>query len=232
MAEENKVSLHGFFASPYVRRVELALKFKGIPYEYVEEDLKNKSSLLLKYNPVHKKVPVLVHNGKPIVESLIILEYIDETWKNGPRFLPEDPYKRAQIRFWASFVHQQVFENMVLILKIDGEAQEKAVKEVSEKLSLLEEGIKSIFPEGIPIINQENVGLLDIVIVSTFGFYKAQEEVLGLKLIDPEKTSPLLFSRLKVLLELPVVKGALPPHEKVVGALKFMRQNALNSASV
>nr|XP_023928011.1 glutathione S-transferase U9-like [Quercus suber] len=232
MAEENKVSLHGFFASPYVRRVELALKFKGIPYEYVEEDLKNKSSLLLKYNPVHKKVPVLVHNGKPIVESLVILEYIDETWKKGPRFLPEDPYKRAQIRFWASFVHQQVFENMVLILKTDGEAQEKAVKEVSEKLSLLEEGIKSIFPEGIPIINQENVGLLDIVIVSTFGSYKAQEEVLGLKLIDPEKTSPLLFSRLKALLELPVVKGALPPHEKVVGALKFMRQNALNSPSV
>ena len=110
MAEENKVSLHGFFASPYVRRVELALKFKGIPYQYVEEDLKNKSSLLLKYNPVHKKVPVLVHNGKPIVESLVILEYIDETWKNGPQFLPEDPYKRAKIRFWASFVHQQVSE--------------------------------------------------------------------------------------------------------------------------
>ena len=126
----------------------------------------------------------------------------------------------------------QVFENMVSILKTDGEAQEKAVKEVSEKLSLLEEGIKSIFAEGVPIINQKNVGLLDIVIVSTFGSYKAQEEVLGLKLIDPEKTSPLLFSRLKALLELPVVKGALPPHEKVVGALKFMRQNALNSASV
>lgn len=121
---------------------------------------------------------------------------------------------------------------MVLILKTDGEAQENAVKEVSEKLSLLEEGIKGIFPEGIPIIDQENVGLLDIVIVSTFSFYKALEEVLGLELIDPEKTSPLLFSRLKALLELPVVEGALPPNEKVMGALKFVRQNALNSASV
>lgn len=109
MAEENKVTLHGFWASPYSKRVELALKVKGIPYEYVEEDLKNKSPLLLHYNPVHKKVPVLVHNGKPITESLVILEYIDETWKNiGPPLLPQDPYKRSQVRFWATFLHQQV----------------------------------------------------------------------------------------------------------------------------
>ena len=76
----------------------------------MEEDLVNKSLVLLKYNPVHKKVPVLVVNGKPLVESLIILEYIDETWKNSPRFLPEDPYKKAQLRFWCSFVYKQVSE--------------------------------------------------------------------------------------------------------------------------
>lgn len=110
MAMENKVTLHGMWASPYVKRVELALKLKGIPYEYVEEDLKNKSPLLLKLNPVHQKVPVLVHNGKPIAESLVILEYIDETWKTG--LLPQDPYKRSQVRFWAGFMQQvRVLEN-------------------------------------------------------------------------------------------------------------------------
>ena len=74
----------------------------------MEEDLRNKSQLLLHYKPVHKKVPVLIHNGKPIAESLIILEYIDETWKNGPPLLPQDSYKRAKVRFWASFVQQEL----------------------------------------------------------------------------------------------------------------------------
>ena len=114
MGEENKVTLYGMWASPFVRRVKIALKIKGIPYEYVEEDLRNKSQFLLQYNPVHKKVPVLVHNGNPIAESLIILEYINETWKNGPKILPEDPFERAKVRFWADFLQQQVGQSVCL----------------------------------------------------------------------------------------------------------------------
>lgn len=113
MAEQNKVTLYGMWASPYVKTVELALKVKGIHYEYVEEDLRNKSPLLLKFNPVHKKVPVLVHNGKAIAESLVIIEYIDETWKTGPQLLPEDPYKRSQIRFWACYMQQVRLQNFI-----------------------------------------------------------------------------------------------------------------------
>ncbi|KAG2679251.1 hypothetical protein I3760_11G042500 [Carya illinoinensis] len=231
MAEENKVILHGFWPSPFVKRVELALKIKGIPYDYVEEDLPNKSSLLLEYNPVYKKVPVLVHNGKPIAESIVILEYIDETWKNGPSLLPEDPYKRAEVRFWASFLQQQLLQMAILVVKSDGEAQEKAIEELFEKLKLLEERIMNIFPEGTASINQENMGLLDIVLISCFGYYKVLEEVLGFKVMDPEKT-PLVFSWLTTLLEIPVVKEAIPSHEKEVLFIKYVRQNALNPTAV
>lgn len=137
MALENKVTLHGFWRSPYSKKVELALKLKGIDYEYVEEDLENKSSLLLHYNPIHKKIPILVHNGRPVVESQIILEYIDETWKDGLKLLPQDPYKRAQVRFWVSFLKQQFFETFLLVFKTCGEVQERANKKLHEGLKCL-----------------------------------------------------------------------------------------------
>lgn len=117
MEGENEVKLHGMWASTFSKRVELALRLKGIPYEYIEEDLSNKSELLLQYNPVHKKIPVLVHKGKPIAESYIILEYIDETWKTSPKLFPEDPYQRAKVRFWASFIQQQVRRQLMLLLR-------------------------------------------------------------------------------------------------------------------
>ena len=105
MAEE--VKLFSFWTSPFCRRIDIALKLKGVEYNYVEEDLENKSPDLLKHNPIYKTVPVFVHNAKPIPESLIILEYIDEIWKCQP-ILPIDPYERAQARFWARFIDQQV----------------------------------------------------------------------------------------------------------------------------
>lgn len=94
--------------SMFGMRAWIALAKKEIKYEYKEEDQMNKSQLLLQMNPIHKKIPVLIHNEKPICDSIIIVEYINEVWKEKVPFLPSDPYKRAQARFWLDFVNKKI----------------------------------------------------------------------------------------------------------------------------
>ncbi|KAI5683751.1 hypothetical protein M9H77_04979 [Catharanthus roseus] len=226
MAEGKSVKLLGFWSSAYSIRVDLALNAKGIPYEYQDEDLRNKSELLLKTNPIHKKVPVLIHNGIPVAESLIVLEYIDDTWPQSPKFVPEDPLLKAKIRFWSHFVHFQLFESMLPIALTAGEAQEKALETFYGNLKTIEDGTKDLFEDGKPLIDENNLNLLDIIIWSVLGPHKSFEEALDLKLLDPKKY-PFLYSWVGAINGLKAAKKAIPDHNTMVTHLKHFRQMAL-----
>ncbi|CAN6900369.1 unnamed protein product [Brassica oleracea] len=47
---------------------------------------------------------VFINNGKPVCESAIQVQYIDEVWSDKNPLLPSDPYQRAQARFWVDFI--------------------------------------------------------------------------------------------------------------------------------
>ncbi|KAI3434043.1 GST N-terminal domain-containing protein [Psidium guajava] len=58
-------------------------------------------------NPIHKQILVLIHDGKPVCESLVMVQYIDETWVRESPLLPSNPYERARARFWADYVYKK-----------------------------------------------------------------------------------------------------------------------------
>ncbi|KAI8015269.1 putative glutathione S-transferase [Camellia lanceoleosa] len=213
MAEQ--VKLLGHWASAFNCRVEIALKWKGIEYEFIQEDLQNKSPLLLKCNPIHKKIPVLLHNGKPICESLVILEYIDETWKGNPIF-PKDPHERAIARFWANFIDEKC---LPAIKKACFTKDDKGIEETIELLKTLEAQLndKKFF-------GGDSVGLVDIV-ANLIGYWLGViQEAVGVEVLTEEKF-PRLYKWIEEYVRCSVIKEHLPPREKLLAFAKATYNN-------
>ncbi|XVF65007.1 hypothetical protein PTKIN_Ptkin09bG0212100 [Pterospermum kingtungense] len=216
-----EVKLHGFWASPFSHRVIWALKIKGVDYEYIEEDLPNKSELLLKYNPVYKKIPVLVHGGNPIAESLIILEYIDETWPHNP-LLPSDPYEKAMARFWIQFVADKGSIFRSFLLSTSGEDQEKVAKDVLEALKIIEEkglGDKKFF-------GGDTINLVDISYGVLAYWFKNMEEAIDIKVLEPT-TLPRLSRWAQNFMEVPVIRENIPDRDKMLAYMRRMREKTV-----
>uniref|UniRef100_A0A7N2MK78 glutathione transferase n=1 Tax=Quercus lobata TaxID=97700 RepID=A0A7N2MK78_QUELO len=207
-----EVQLIGFWPSPYVYRVIWATELKGIKYEYVEEDIFNKSNMLLKYNPIHKKVPVLVHGGKPIAESIVILEYIEETWPHNP-LLPDDPHERANNNFSGYFA-------------TSGEQQVKATKEMKELLGILEEhglGEKKFF-------GGNNIGLADLAFGWIACLLEITQEAAGVKVLEAD-SFPRLQAWIKNFNEIPAIKESLRDRNELLTYFKWLREHFVSSAA-
>ena len=61
---------------PYAQRTALCLNAKNVEYDVINSQLKTKPSWLWEINPIGK-VPVLIHDGNTIYESLVTCEYIE-----------------------------------------------------------------------------------------------------------------------------------------------------------
>ncbi|OAY26236.1 probable glutathione S-transferase [Manihot esculenta] len=178
---EQELILLDLWVSPYTARVKIALAEKGLEYESNEEDLSNKSSLLLEMNPVYKKVPVLIHKGKPISESLIIVQYIDEVWNHKSPLLPSDPYERAHARFWADFVDKKIqgASYRLFCAPSFSEEKEAAEQEFIECCKVMEGELGKK-----PYFGGETFGFVDIVLITSYSYHHAHETLGSFSLVE------------------------------------------------
>lgn len=222
------VKLLGYWISPYSCRVIWGLKLKGIPFEYIEQDLANKSPLLLQYNPVHKKIPVLVHDENPICESMIILEYLDETWPQQHPLMPTDPYERALARLWIKYIEDKG-TSMWKIYRTKGEEQEEAVKATLEMLQTIEEKAMGLVGEK-KYFGGDNIGIVDIAYCVIAHWLGVMEKVAGIEILDPHKF-PKLHAWTLNFKQAPVISENLPDSDEMVALFKRRRETILSSAS-
>ncbi|KAL5716063.1 glutathione transferase [Ranunculus cassubicifolius] len=223
MANQSEVKLVSMWCSPFGRRIEWVLQHKGIQYEYLEEDLFNKSPYLLEVNPVYKKIPVLIHGGNAISESFVMLEYIDEVWPQNP-IMPSDPYEKSQVRFWAKFVEDKITEGVLTVLRSEGEECENNVKEFVNSMEILEGHVKK--KEG-KFFGGDSIGYLDIVLGWTTHWLSVVEQVSGTPNLATPENFPCFNKWKEDFISLPLIKNCVPPREKIVAYLTNGRKLAL-----
>lgn len=95
------MKLYSYFRSSASYRVRIALNLKGLPYEYAAVHLLRGGGEQL--TPEYRRVgpdgivPALVDGDQVLLQSLAIVEYLEETHPNPP-LLPGTPADRAHIR--------------------------------------------------------------------------------------------------------------------------------------
>ncbi|KAK7272663.1 hypothetical protein RJT34_29405 [Clitoria ternatea] len=214
MADE--VVLLDTWASMFGMRVRIALAEKGVNYEYKEEDLRNKSPLLLQMNPIHQKIPVLVHNGKPICESSIIVQYIDEVWSDKSPILPSDPYQRAQARFWVDYIDKMVYDTWRKYWLSEGEEHERWKKEFISIFKQLEEALGDK-----PFYGGDTFGFLDLGLIPFYSWFYTFETYGNFKM---EAECPKLMSWAKRCMQRETVSNTLPDEKKVYAHVVGMKK--------
>ncbi|GFP91581.1 glutathione s-transferase u17 [Phtheirospermum japonicum] len=216
MAKKDGVQLLGSWASPYSNRVQMALNLKSVDYEFIEENFySNKSDRLLKANPVYKQIPVLIHDEKPICESLVIIQYVDDVWTDhGPSILPSGPYDRAMARFWADYIDKKWFP-MFKELEKEGETRAAIMAKIIEGVVLLEAAFVEC-SKGKEFFGGDNVGYVDVVLGSYLGWIKATELMLsGVKLFDEIK-GPGLARWAEGFVSHDAAKDVVPEAQKLI----------------
>ena len=217
-----EVKLLGAWPSPFVMRARIALNLKSADYEFVQETMNPKSQLLLESNPVYKKIPVLLHNQRPVCESLIIVQYIDDAWPTGPSILPSDPYDRAIARFWAAYVDSKIApHNRVLVRSNEEESIAEAKEQLLAALLQLEEAFVKC-SKGKSFFGGDTINLVDITLGSFLSWLQAFEIITGTNFLDKKKT-PLLVEWAECFRSVDAATEVLPEAEKLVEFWKLLR---------
>jgi len=90
------------------QRVRFVLNAKGLSFEEKKLDLFSGDQLkpeYLKINP-NGVVPALIHDGRTILDSSVIIEYLDEVFADVSLFSPKDPVLKAKMRWMIRYIDE------------------------------------------------------------------------------------------------------------------------------
>lgn len=104
------LELYHYDHSTAAQKVRIALAEKNLEWtsHHLDTSVSNREHFSPEYLKINPRgiVPTLVHDGRVIRESQVILEYLEDAFTGEPSLRPGDPYDRAQMRLWTKLVDE------------------------------------------------------------------------------------------------------------------------------
>ncbi len=147
------ITLYDATRCPYCARVRIVLAEKGVDVDVVEIDLQDRPEWLYEKNATGR-VPVLEEDGRPLPESAVIMEFLEERYPEPP-LLPPDPADRALVRLLVFRDHELTDAYYAFRRREDG-----AEEQLGEALARLDRVLAER-----PYLGGTEYGLADIAYV-------------------------------------------------------------------
>lgn len=161
MSTPAKLELVSFKVCPFVQRSVIALNLKGVEYTITHINPQDTPDWFKKVSPMGK-VPVLLVDGKPLFESAVILEYLDEVYP--PQLHPADPLAKAEQRAWIEFCSELIMRQFRMLTAKDEAAFTEARDSLQQGLQRLE----SVLDAEGPFFTGKDMKLVDTVYAPLF----------------------------------------------------------------
>lgn len=90
------MKLIGMLDSPYVRRVAISLKSLGMPFEHASISVFRGFDQFQRINPVVKAPTLVLDDGEVLMDSTLILDYLEALAGSGNSLMPTDLNQRLR----------------------------------------------------------------------------------------------------------------------------------------
>ena len=136
--------LIGQYDSPFVRRVAIALKLYGLAFEHKPWSTFGDADKIAAYNPLRRVPTLVLDDGEALIESMVILDYLDERVGADKAMLPRNgAERRRHLRICAlasglgdkavSLLYERVLRKEQLVLWV-----ERCQAQIGDVLKVLE----------------------------------------------------------------------------------------------
>jgi len=131
--------LHGANISPYVRKVRVALAYKGIEYNNTQQSPFGAPKEFIAKSPM-SKIPCWEEGELILPDSSVILSYLEHRYPDPP-LLPAEPGPRARALWFEEYADTRMgecipavfFQRVIMPNKLNLETDEEAVARLLDK---------------------------------------------------------------------------------------------------